>query len=51
MSSKGNTGEHYLPTLVHADMTTLKRGIFQQKTPILSIRGQISFGIQLQAFP
>ena len=46
------TIEQFLQILVHTDKKSTKEAIFQQKTPkYQSIRGQITFGIQLQTFP
>ena len=37
--------------LVHADMMTTNSSKLEQKIPNRSIRGQISFGIQIKTFP
>ena len=45
------TIEQFLQTSVHTDNRSTKETIFQQKIQNQSIRGQITFGIQLQTFP
>ena len=43
--------EQFLQVSVHTDMKSTEEAIFQQKPHNQSIRGQITFGIQLQTFP
>ena len=51
MSSKKITIEQFLQISVHTDMKSTKKAIFEQTPQNQSIRGQITFGIQLQTFP
>ena len=51
MSSKKITIEHILQIPVHTDMKSTKEAIFPGKPQNQSIRGQITFGIQLPTFP
>ena len=50
MSSK-KTIQQLLQISVHTDMKSTKQATFQQIIQNQSIRGQITFGIQLQTFP
>ena len=51
MSSKRITIEQLLQISVRKDMKSTKKTIFDQKPENQSIHGQITLGIQLQAFP
>ena len=43
--------EQFLHISVHTDMKSTKEAIFQQKPQNQTVRGQITFGIQVHTFP
>ena len=43
--------EQFLQISVHTDMKSTKEAIFQQKPQNQTVRGQITFGIQVHTFP